>query len=73
MTESRPWLEIARQMGQRLIFLGLSRMLSPARLKTDRIEIMGATSGDVIRMLEGLKEFEERPRLTESGPNGLTE
>lgn len=41
-----------------------------ASLKTDRIEIKGATAESVIRMLEALKEYEDKPQRSVRGLGG---
>jgi hypothetical protein len=41
-----------------------------ASMKTDRFEIKGATDGAVIRMLQALKHYEDKPRRSVRGLGG---
>ena len=41
-----------------------------ASVKTDRFEIKGATAGSVIRMLQALKDYEDKPRRSVRGLGG---
>lgn len=60
MAENITWWTFILAGARKLVAWGLPRLLTPAKLKTEQLEITGATSAEVLRILEGLRQYEDR-------------